>query len=100
MADEIDQIDFAVLDYDMPVMNGCALANRLRSLCPELTIILYSGAIDIPQHEMTSIDAFIPKDDGMDRLLPQIAEFAQAGTKPPTLVAPGTELCFRAQDGF
>ena len=37
-------IDLAILDYNMPVMNGCALAQKLRSICPELKTILHSGS--------------------------------------------------------
>jgi CheY-like chemotaxis protein len=100
MAEEmIEKIDVAILDYHMPVMNGCALADRLRSMHPKLKIILYSGAIDIPQSEMTSVDVFIPKDDGISRLVPQIVQFAQVGTGLPTTVAPGAELGFRTESG-
>src|SRR5260370_23416091 len=100
MAEEmIEKIDVAILDYHMPVMNGCALADRLRSMRPKLKIILYSGAIDIPQSEMTSVDVFIPKDDGITRLLPQIVQFAQVGAGFPTTVAPDTELSFRTESG-
>jgi CheY-like chemotaxis protein len=31
-------IDLVILDYNMPVMNGCALAQKLRSTRPELKI--------------------------------------------------------------
>ena len=72
-----EAIDVAVLDYDMPLMNGCLLANHIRSIYPELRIILYSGAVDIPQNEMTSIDAFISKSEGTVALLKQIADFTQ-----------------------
>ena len=78
MADTVE-IEIAVLDYHMPVMNGCALADRLRSMHPELKIILYSGAIDIPQSEMTNVDAFISKSDDIRRLLSQVFEFAGVG---------------------
>jgi CheY-like chemotaxis protein len=74
------KIDIAVIDYHMPVMNGCALADYLRSKDPEMKIILNSGAVDIPQSEMTNVDAFISKGDGMARLLAQVAEFAQPGS--------------------
>ena len=97
--DVIEKIDVAVLDYNMPVMNGCALADRLRSLCPELKIILYSGAINIPRGEMNSVDAFIPKDEGTAQLLAQIIEFAQVGRWPLPTQAPDMELSFRAQSG-
>jgi CheY-like chemotaxis protein len=76
------EIEIAILDYHMPVMNGCALADRLRSMHPELKIILYSGAIDIPQSEMTNVDAFISKGDDARRLLSQVSEFARAGPLP------------------
>jgi CheY-like chemotaxis protein len=97
--DRVDKIDVAVLDYNMPVMNGCALADRLRSVCPELKIILYSGAINIPRTEIASVDAFIPKDEGTALLLAQIVEFAQVGRWPHPTVAPDMELSFRAQSG-
>jgi CheY-like chemotaxis protein len=70
-------IDLAILDYNMPVMNGCALAQKLRAIYPELKTIVHSGATDIPQSEMTSVDALIHKGDGIVPLLDQIVEFAQ-----------------------
>jgi CheY-like chemotaxis protein len=73
-----EKVDVAVLDYHMPEMSGCVLADHLRSMRPEMKIILNSGAIDIPKGEMTSVDVFIPKGDGIARLLAQVAEFAQA----------------------
>jgi response regulator RpfG family c-di-GMP phosphodiesterase len=42
---EIAAIDVAVLDYNMPVMNGSALARRFRSMCLRLKVILHSGAL-------------------------------------------------------
>ena len=72
-------IAIAILDYHMPVMNGCALADCLRLMQPGLKIILHSGAIDIPHSEMTNVDAFVSKGDGMRQLLSQLFEFAQAG---------------------
>jgi CheY-like chemotaxis protein len=93
-------IDVAILDYDMPVMNGCALADELRSMSPGLKVILYSGAIRIPDDEMASVDAFVSKDEGIDRLLGQIIQLAQIGTRISTAVMiTDTELCFQAASG-
>jgi DNA-binding NtrC family response regulator len=39
-------IGLAILDYNMPIMNGCALAQKLRSISPDLKTILHSGATD------------------------------------------------------
>ena len=69
------EIEIAILDYHMPVMNGCVLADHLKSMNPELKIILYSGAIDIPQSEMKNVDAFISKGNCVRRLLSQVFEF-------------------------
>ncbi|HTF62979.1 MAG TPA: response regulator, partial [Edaphobacter sp.] len=35
--------DLVIVDYEMPVMNGCTLADRLRVIMPRLHTILYSG---------------------------------------------------------
>lgn len=72
------KIDVAVIDYHMPVMNGCILAEYLKTRYPELRVILYSGAIDIPEHEMSSVDAFVPKSSGVAALLAEIAGFGEA----------------------
>ena len=67
------ELNVAVLDYDMPGMDGCALADELRVLRPELRIILYSGAVDIPMLEC-KVDVFVPKADGLTALLAHIVE--------------------------
>jgi CheY-like chemotaxis protein len=77
------KIDLAILDYNMLVMNGCALADRLRSMRPELKIILYSGAVDIPPSQMSKVDVFVPKSDGIARLLAVIAGFVSGTRRPP-----------------
>jgi CheY-like chemotaxis protein len=100
MAEEtLEKIDLAILDYNMPVMNGCELADQLRSMYPELKIILYSGAIDIPESGMTNIDAFISKSEGTARLLAQIVEFVQVRIGPPLPVVPDRELSFQMYSG-
>ena len=71
------QVDVAVLDYHMPVMNGCVLADYLKSRYPDLKIILHSGTVEIPENEMSSVDVFVPKSDGIGTLLAQVSEFAQ-----------------------
>jgi len=68
------KIDVAILDYHMPLMNGCILADYLKARYPELKIVLYSGSLDIREHEMSSIDLFVPKCDGIAALLAKITE--------------------------
>src|SRR5690242_2662262 len=50
------QVDVAVLDYNMPEMNGCVLAEYLRRRYPDLKVILHSGAMDIPESELNRVD--------------------------------------------
>jgi CheY-like chemotaxis protein len=63
------KVSVAILDYEMPVMNGCVLADYLKARYPDLKIILHSGLLDIPESEMSSVDSFVPKGGGIVRLL-------------------------------
>src|SRR5207245_4608027 len=76
-ADTTDSIEVAVIDYHMPIMNGCLLADRLKLMCPEMKIILHSGAVTVPEDEMTSIDIFIPKSDGIARLIAWVSDVCE-----------------------
>ncbi|MCU1222357.1 MAG: response regulator receiver protein [Edaphobacter sp.] len=71
-----DTVDVAVVEYHMPVTNGCVLAEYLRSRYPDLKIILHSAALDIPKSEMSSVDVFVPKSESIAPLLAQVSEFA------------------------
>jgi len=79
----MEQTDVAVLDYNMPLMNGSALAAQLRLMCPRLKIILHSGEIDIPPSEMTHVDAYIPKSAGIGSLIAKVVQFVRAGREIP-----------------
>lgn len=80
-------IDLAVLDYDMPGMNGCVLAGRIRARHRDVSIILYSGAPVIPNHEIGHVDEFVPKGSGATVLLARISELihARAARRSPLL---------------
>ena len=81
------KIDVAVIDYHMPVVNGCILAAYLKARYPELKVALYSGVIDIPEDEMMSLDGFVSKSDGVGALLSKITELGQIDPASPTLLA-------------
>jgi len=74
VAETAGVIDVAVIDYQMPIMNGCLLADRLKAMRPEMKIILHSGALAIPENEMTSVDLFVPKGDDISRLIARVSE--------------------------
>jgi CheY-like chemotaxis protein len=67
--------DLAILDYEMPAMNGCQLAARLKMAAPELKIILYTGASCVVGHDLPFIDAMVDKSDGVEQLLAAIEDF-------------------------
>ena len=53
--------DMAILDYEMPEMNGCMLASLMKSRRPELPVILYSSSVSIPEHADRWVDAVCSK---------------------------------------
>jgi CheY-like chemotaxis protein len=69
-----ERIDVAVVDYEMPAMNGSILAEYLKSRYPQLKVIVYSGALDIFEEEAGLVDAVIQKSDGVGPLIGKIAE--------------------------
>jgi CheY-like chemotaxis protein len=73
-------VDVAVLDYEMPLMTGCLLADYLKTRYPQLKTILYSGSDDIPEDQMRSVDVFVPKSSGVAALMAKIAEFGSMET--------------------
>ena len=62
-------IDIAVVDYEMPIMNGGSLSECLKSKLPQLNIVLYSAAEAIPVSDLEKADTLIPKGDGITVLL-------------------------------
>jgi CheY-like chemotaxis protein len=70
---EREHVDIAVVDYNMPLMNGCVLASYLKASDPQLKVILLSAALCIPAYEMRSIDKFVSKTAAVPELLDAIA---------------------------
>jgi CheY-like chemotaxis protein len=73
--------DLAIVDYEMPVMNGCILADRLRVMIPKLHIILYTGALGIPDSDIMKVSAFISKSDGLQVLLGNVSRLLHSSDK-------------------
>lgn len=75
-----------VLDYHMPEMNGHEVATEIKRLRPQLPIVMVSSDDWIPEHTLSMVDAFVPKDEARSRLVPTIARFC--GDNPPNFSAP------------
>jgi DNA-binding response OmpR family regulator len=65
--------DAVLLDYEMPGMNGHEVASEIKLLKPKLVVILLSGR-QVPMQPLGLIDAFVPKLEASQQLLPMIAE--------------------------
>lgn len=79
----IFSVDVVIVDYFMPTMNGQEVAVELRRLRPQASIIMLSGAKDIPEQALRSADAFIPKNRLASQLLPAIVLLHGSGHVPP-----------------
>jgi CheY-like chemotaxis protein len=56
-----DQADVAILDYDMPEMDGGALASMIKSRLPVMPVILYTGTTSVPRRARCCVDAICAK---------------------------------------
>jgi CheY-like chemotaxis protein len=79
----LQSVDVVVVDYFMPEMNGKEVAIEMRRLRPEAPIIMLSGAVDIPEEALKSVDAFVSKDRLATQLLPAITQLHGSGWIPP-----------------
>ena len=65
-------IDLVIVDYEMPGMNGCKVAEELRRLNAKVPIIMSSGNPEMPLHTGLVVDAYVPKGGEFGSLLSAI----------------------------
>jgi DNA-binding NtrC family response regulator len=75
--------DVAILDYDMPEMDGGVLASLMKERCPMLPVILYSGSPRIPPSAHHWVDAICGKAAPREELLATIERLSRKARKPP-----------------
>jgi CheY-like chemotaxis protein len=75
--------DAVLLDYEMPGMNGHEVAVEIKRVRPELKVILLSGS-EVPTQALALVDAFVPKLEANQQLLPTIAELCSQGHEGAT----------------
>jgi CheY-like chemotaxis protein len=67
-----EPVHAVVLDYEMPGMNGGAVAARIRQINNEVPIILHSGGAAPCAEEMALFDRFVSKGDRLSAMLAAI----------------------------
>jgi CheY-like chemotaxis protein len=96
--------DVALLDYELPDMNGAQLAHEIRVVEPNAAIILLSGYPHLRAGELIYIDAHIVKGSPISELLdtihnltgsPQWAQSLQFGTTVSQAPPGGTSVAKR-----
>lgn len=73
--------DVAILDYDMPEMDGGTLASLMKDQFPMLPVILYSGNSSISQAASCWVDAVCAKGAPREELLATIERFSHKAVK-------------------
>jgi CheY-like chemotaxis protein len=64
-----EQIDVVILDYDMPEMDGGALASMIKSRVPGMPIILYTGSTKVTRRARCCVDGICAKASPRGELL-------------------------------
>jgi len=61
-------VDVVVTDYEMPGMNGEALAMAVKAIKPRVPVVLFSGSTLVPLSARRVIDAFCDKAGSRNQL--------------------------------
>jgi CheY-like chemotaxis protein len=87
-------VDLVVTDYEMPGMNGEAVAFALKALKPNVPVILFSGSTTMSDRALHMVDAYCDKAGSREELLAAIHFLLQkkrpAFLQPPP-VAPASD---------
>jgi CheY-like chemotaxis protein len=69
---EHNQIHVVLLDYLMPGMNGGQVARAMRSIKPEVPILLHSACVDLPPETVDLVNATLSKGEGPEMLISRL----------------------------
>jgi DNA-binding response OmpR family regulator len=67
-------VDLVLLDYDLPGINGAALAAKMREFKPQVPIVILSGYTTPPAGVKGTVDAYIRKGEHPTVLLDCVEE--------------------------
>jgi len=76
-------IDLALLDYDMPVMTGSQLAEELKFLLPDVSVVLLAGHASVSQSELVFMDGYFGPNTTLVDLIENLRALLAADTGGP-----------------
>jgi CheY-like chemotaxis protein len=93
-----NHIDAVITDYEMPEMNGEAVASAIKALRPGVPVLMFSGSTLISSRCRRVVDAFCDKAGSRDELLVAVHRLLQKKRAPvlqPRIVTPASHLRHR-----
>jgi len=75
-------VDAVVLDYQMPGMNGDAVAAKMKRIKSRVPIMLLSAYGPLPQSKLRSVDSFLSKSQPPAILLSTLHDLLDSRSKP------------------
>ena len=57
-------VDAIVLEYQLGLLDGAAVAAEIRKVKPELPIVMLTDHLELPEGALKSVDALVTKSDG------------------------------------
>lgn len=73
----LNRLDLVITDYEMPGMNGEAVATSIKAFHPGLPVIMFSGSTLVPPRIRRVVDALCDKAGSRDQLLATIHRLLQ-----------------------
>ncbi len=67
-----EPVDAVVLDFSMPGMTGAQVATTMRSLKPEVPILMLSAYTSLPPEVVSLVDLYMTKGEGAPALLEKL----------------------------
>jgi DNA-binding NtrC family response regulator len=74
---EYQRFDAAIIDYQMPGMNGAELSLEMKRVRPDVPIMILSGLPQLPAGARASYDIFMSKTDPTFRLVKEVQRLVE-----------------------
>jgi DNA-binding response OmpR family regulator len=57
-------VDAIVLEYDLDLLDGAAVAAEIKKVKPQIPIVMLADHLELPDGTLNSVDALVTKSDG------------------------------------